>query len=138
MIVGVADTHAALWYLFADTRLSPVAKQFIDDAVKMYHQIAVSAVSLAEVVYLVEKGRLPSAAYVELTQCLDDPPACVHGGSVYDRHRKLHETGIARQCSRYAGPHDRGDRGLFRSSNPQPRSAYSDSEPEDNLVIAII
>lgn len=26
MIAGVADTHAALWYLFGDARLSPTAK----------------------------------------------------------------------------------------------------------------
>jgi len=28
MIAGVADTHAALWFLFGDPRLSAIAKDF--------------------------------------------------------------------------------------------------------------
>lgn len=32
MLVGVADTHAVLWYLFADSRLSATAKAYIDTA----------------------------------------------------------------------------------------------------------
>ncbi len=32
MLVGVADTHAVLWYLHAAPRLSPTAKAFIDAA----------------------------------------------------------------------------------------------------------
>jgi hypothetical protein len=28
MIAGVADTHAALWFLFGDARLSATAKEF--------------------------------------------------------------------------------------------------------------
>jgi hypothetical protein len=33
----------------------------------------VSAISLAEIVYLVEKNRLPENAYVDLKAALDDP-----------------------------------------------------------------
>ncbi|MDX1983317.1 MAG: hypothetical protein SFV51_23805 [Bryobacteraceae bacterium] len=33
MIAAVADTHAALWYLFGDTRLSASAKAFVDDVI---------------------------------------------------------------------------------------------------------
>jgi hypothetical protein len=32
MIAGVADTHAALWFLFGDPRLSATAKDLIDKA----------------------------------------------------------------------------------------------------------
>ncbi|MGB6736429.1 MAG: PIN domain-containing protein, partial [Candidatus Sulfotelmatobacter sp.] len=35
--------------------------------------IAISTISLAEVVYLIEKNRLPQSAYDELTQTLADP-----------------------------------------------------------------
>ena len=73
MIVGVADTHAALWYLFGDPRLSQPAKTFITNAAADGHKIAVSAVSLAEVVYLVEKQRLPKTAYDGLRDVLADP-----------------------------------------------------------------
>ncbi|MCW5982616.1 MAG: type II toxin-antitoxin system VapC family toxin [Bryobacteraceae bacterium] len=70
MIAGVADTHAALWYLFGDTRLSALAKAFIDQAAASGHKIAVSSISLAETIYLVEKNRLPFAAYERLRQAL--------------------------------------------------------------------
>jgi PIN domain nuclease of toxin-antitoxin system len=57
MIAGVADTHTALWYLFDDERLSVPAGDFIDRAAALRTRIVVSAVSLAEIVYLVEKSK---------------------------------------------------------------------------------
>jgi len=73
MIAGVADTHAALWYLLKNPRLSATARSFMDDAAGAGHDIVLSPISLAEIVYLVEKGRLPASAYDELRQALDDP-----------------------------------------------------------------
>ena len=58
MIAGVADTHAALWHLFDDARLSKAARDFIDQAATTRRRIVISSVSLAEIVYLVEKGRV--------------------------------------------------------------------------------
>jgi PIN domain nuclease of toxin-antitoxin system len=58
MIAGVADTHTALWHLFDDARLSAGARAFIDQAASARQKIAVSSISLAELVYLVEKDRL--------------------------------------------------------------------------------
>jgi PIN domain nuclease of toxin-antitoxin system len=63
MLAGVADTHAALWYLFGDPRLSVPAKSAFEAAASSRHKIVLSAISLAEVVYLVEKTRLPASAY---------------------------------------------------------------------------
>jgi len=73
MIAGVADTHTALWHLFDDKSLSAAAEAFISEAAKARRKIAISTISLAEVVYLVEKNRLPASAYDELTQALADP-----------------------------------------------------------------
>jgi PIN domain nuclease of toxin-antitoxin system len=73
MIAGVADTHTALWYLFDDARLSETAGAFIDKAAASHQKIAISSISLAEVVYLIEKNRLPSSAYDELMEALIDP-----------------------------------------------------------------
>ncbi len=70
MIAGVADTHTALWHLFDDPRLSRPAADFIDQAARARHRIVVSSISLAEVVYLVEKNRLPAVAYEELKAAL--------------------------------------------------------------------
>jgi len=73
MIAAVADTHTALWYLFDDGRLSNAGGDFIDNSAVAGSQIAVSSISLAEIVYLVEKNRLPTNAYADLKAALDDP-----------------------------------------------------------------
>jgi len=57
MFAGVADTHAGLWYLFGDSRLYPSAKL-----------IAISVITLAEIVYFVEKGQLRASAYGDLQE----------------------------------------------------------------------
>ncbi len=73
MIVGVADTHAALWYLYKNPRLSPAARAYLDEAARAGNEIAISPISFAEIVYLVEKNRLPFSAYQELKAALADP-----------------------------------------------------------------
>jgi PIN domain nuclease of toxin-antitoxin system len=72
MIAGVADTHAALWYLLQNPRLSVTARSFMDDAAAAGNEILLSPISLAEIVYLIEKSRLPISAYEELKQALAD------------------------------------------------------------------
>jgi PIN domain nuclease of toxin-antitoxin system len=71
-IAAVADTHTALWHLFDDARLSASAEAVISEAAKARRKIAISTITSAEVVYLVEKNRPPSTAYEELTQALAD------------------------------------------------------------------
>src|SRR5438067_1088405 len=73
MIAGVPDTHTALWYLFNDGQLSVAAGDFIDQAAAAGSQMVVSSISLAEIVYLIEKSRLPGKAYTDLKAALDDP-----------------------------------------------------------------
>ena len=73
MIAGVADTHTAIWYLFNDDRLSLVSGDFIDQAATDGHRIAISSISLAEIVYLIEKARIPVNVYTELKTALADP-----------------------------------------------------------------
>jgi PIN domain nuclease of toxin-antitoxin system len=73
MIAGVADTHTALWYLFDDARLSTRAGDFIEQAAASARRIVVSSISLAEIVYLVEKNRLPANAYTDLKSAFADP-----------------------------------------------------------------
>jgi len=73
MIVSVADTHAALWYLFNDPRLSAAAKQRIEDAAANGDKVAVSSISLAEIVYLCEKGRIAAEAFEDILVALRNP-----------------------------------------------------------------
>jgi PIN domain nuclease of toxin-antitoxin system len=43
MIAGVADTHAAIWFLAGDARLSATAKNFFDDAAVARKKIVLSS-----------------------------------------------------------------------------------------------
>jgi PIN domain nuclease of toxin-antitoxin system len=94
MIAAVADTHTALWHLFNDSRLSAAAGEFIQTAAAARRKIVISSISLAEIVYLVEKGRLPEAVYDDLVRALADPEhvfteAAFTGGIVESMRRVL-------------------------------------------------
>ena len=75
MIVAIADTHTAIWYLFSDPRLGKAASAFIDDTVAKGDHIGVSAISIAEMVYLIEKGRIPANALKDLHAATADTKA---------------------------------------------------------------
>jgi len=53
--------------------LSKRARNFIDNAGQDNHKIAVSVISLAEIVYLIEKKRIPASDYEDLRKALNDP-----------------------------------------------------------------
>jgi len=69
----VADTHAIVWYLSASPRLSPTALASLDAAVQAGDRIHIASISVVEVAYLVEKGRLPDMALQRLINALTDP-----------------------------------------------------------------
>ncbi len=70
MIQAVADTHALIWYLFADERISPSARRIFDQAVESGDQVAFSAITLVEIVYLIEKSRIPQDTYDRLLDAI--------------------------------------------------------------------
>jgi hypothetical protein len=80
--------------LFDDKRLSAAAEAFINEAATARRKIAISTISLAEVVYLIEKNRLPPSAYDELTQALADPEhvftEAVFGATIVQAMRQVH------------------------------------------------
>jgi len=69
----VADTHSAVWFLSKDPQLSQPARQAMRDAVDAAEPIYVSAISLVELAYLVEKGRLPEQKIQDLLKEIRDP-----------------------------------------------------------------
>jgi PIN domain nuclease of toxin-antitoxin system len=71
MLRAVADTHAVIWYLFADERLSATARIMIEEAAAGGGQIAFSSITLAEIVYLSEKGRVDPATLDRLLAAID-------------------------------------------------------------------
>ena len=73
MIVAVADTHAVIWNLFDDNQLSRTAQQFIENAAVEGNLIAISSITLAEIVYLIEKARIPADTFQRLLTLLALP-----------------------------------------------------------------
>jgi PIN domain nuclease of toxin-antitoxin system len=69
----VLDTHTILWYLENSPELSSVARTAIEDAIRDSRDVYVSAISLIETVYLVERRRIPPVALQRLRAALADP-----------------------------------------------------------------
>jgi PIN domain nuclease of toxin-antitoxin system len=67
MSAVVADTHTAIWYLNQDSRLSAVAQAALRQAASGGFPVYLSAISIVEVCYLVDKGNLPLVALQRLT-----------------------------------------------------------------------
>lgn len=67
------DTHAVVWYLTNDPRLSIPAATALDEASSQGEFIYVPSICLVELTYLAEKGRLPRSARGRLITWLDDP-----------------------------------------------------------------
>ncbi len=67
---AVADTHAVIWYLFGDPRLSGRARSAFEDAATAGDEIGVSAITLVGIVYLAEKARIPEETLSRLLEAL--------------------------------------------------------------------
>ena len=72
---AVLDTHTVLWYLENSKELSAIARSTIEDAIRDARAVHVSAISVIETVYLVERKRIQPTALQRLRQVLMDPGA---------------------------------------------------------------
>jgi PIN domain nuclease of toxin-antitoxin system len=70
---AVLDPHTVLWYLEYSKELSTVARTTIEEAIRDARDVHVSAISLVETVYLVERRRLTTNALDRLRSALTDP-----------------------------------------------------------------
>ena len=59
-------THAAIWLLFNPERLSSSALAALQDAIDAGEPIYLASISVVEVAYLTEKGRLPRDVFDHL------------------------------------------------------------------------
>lgn len=66
MSAVVADTHTVVWMLFAPQNLSSNALAALQGAVQAGEPIYVAAISLVEITYLVEKGRLSQSVLLRM------------------------------------------------------------------------
>ncbi len=55
----VVDTHALVWFLTRDKKLSPRARDVLREAQKGRTRVLVSTIVLAELLYIAERGRAP-------------------------------------------------------------------------------
>ena len=69
----VADTHTLIWYVFDLQRLSETALTALEQAINTGNPIYISAITLIEIAYLVEKGRFAEEVLTRILNSLDDP-----------------------------------------------------------------
>lgn len=73
MIIAVADTHAAIWSLTNDPRLSVTVQSLLARLPGMTDQVGLATVSLIETIYLEEKRRIPAGTFTRMLEFLDRP-----------------------------------------------------------------
>lgn len=81
----LADTHSVLWYLYNDSRLSSPALQAMLGTEQAGDQIAISSLTLAEIVYLVEKGKIDNKAFGRVLAAVEQTNATLVEVP-FDRH----------------------------------------------------
>ncbi|MEZ2225420.1 MULTISPECIES: type II toxin-antitoxin system VapC family toxin [unclassified Microcoleus] len=69
----VADTHTLIWYIFELPRLSPAALTALEQAVNQGNFIYFSAITIVEISYLIERGRLAGEVLTRVLNAADDP-----------------------------------------------------------------
>ena len=69
----VSDTHAFYWHVAADPRLSAPARRIFEGADRGDHRIWVPSITLIEVTYLAERGRLAADSVGLIFQLLSQP-----------------------------------------------------------------
>ena len=67
------DTHAAIWYLTASRNFSSDALQAIQDSIAATDPVYLPSICIVEVIFLVEKKRIPVEALDRLFAALADP-----------------------------------------------------------------
>jgi PIN domain nuclease of toxin-antitoxin system len=66
----VADTHALIWHLYGNPKLSPAVKAIFERTDVGEDSVIVSAITLVEIIYLTEKQRIPADAAQKVFELL--------------------------------------------------------------------
>ena len=69
----VSDTHALIWHLTDDERLPPTCRNLFVGADRCDAQIWIPAIVIVEVIYLVEKARVPQGLVERMLSAIDSP-----------------------------------------------------------------
>lgn len=138
MAAVVADTHAVIWYLLDQQTLSPDANAAIEQAVAAGDPIYLSTISLIEIIYLVEKGRLPLKALEQLNKALDLSAAALVCVPITLDISRTPGSGIARCRSGHAGPHYCRNSTSFGAAINNQGSQNKSVASRDHLVSFLI
>ena len=68
----VADTQALIWYVTQNTQLSSPARSFLRKVDRADGEVAVSSMTLVEILYLVEKNRINQDTLEVVVSLLND------------------------------------------------------------------
>jgi PIN domain nuclease of toxin-antitoxin system len=77
MLTCIIDTHTVIWYLDNDQRLSRKAREFIEMTAAHGDQVGLSTISLVEIIYLIEKAKIPSDTLVRLRMAINEPDSVI-------------------------------------------------------------
>ena len=69
----VADTHTVIWYLVEPERLSQIALDALEGVIAAGEPVYISAISLIEICYLIEKRRIASDLLQRILAVLNEP-----------------------------------------------------------------
>src|SRR5688572_730467 len=69
----IADTHAIIWYLSNSPKLSAKALSALEEGFNQGTGVGISAITMIEIIYLAEKGRVPAESITSLQGILDEP-----------------------------------------------------------------
>ncbi len=73
MTFVVAYPHSLIWYIFDLDKLSEASLNALEQSTNSGNPIYVSAISIIEIAYLVEKERLPEDVFTIVLNALDAP-----------------------------------------------------------------
>jgi PIN domain nuclease of toxin-antitoxin system len=66
----VIDTHTAIWYFANSPNISVLATQTIDNAIANGDEVILATISIVEIIYLIDKGKLVPQTLSRLMQYL--------------------------------------------------------------------
>jgi PIN domain nuclease of toxin-antitoxin system len=89
-------THTVIWYLFSDPRLGADAAAFIEETVTKGDHIAVSAITLAEMIYLIEKGKIQPNTLKDLYSAMADSNSVLQHVA-FDETIAMNMKGVSRE-----------------------------------------
>lgn len=69
----VADTHAVIWYLAKDKRLSHTARAAFSEAQMGQAQVAIPSIVLVEIIFLAQRKRVGEQAITLLLELTEEP-----------------------------------------------------------------